>query len=80
MALQSGGNVGVSGTVEAGRRNSSSLNFGVLDYLVERDRRARREFGAGRRELQKALLSGMVRKKWIAREDVSAGARCGGAW
>src|ERR1700675_2028307 len=47
------------------------VEFRVLDYLAERE--GGREGGLrGATRVAKALLSGMVRKKWIAREDVSA--------
>ena len=43
----------------------------MLDYLAERES-VREERLRGATRVSKALLSGMVRKKWIAREDVSA--------
>ena len=43
----------------------------VLDYLAERES-MREERLRGATRASKALLAGMVRKKWIAREDVSA--------
>jgi primosomal protein N' (replication factor Y) (superfamily II helicase) len=49
------------------------LEFRVLDYLAEREGAGVREAGLrSATRISKALLSGMVRKKWIAREDVSA--------
>jgi len=47
------------------------VEFRVLDYLAERES-VREERLRGATLVSKALLSGMVRKKWIAREDVSA--------
>ncbi len=54
-----------------------SVEFRVLDYLAERESvREESLRGAARVPVPtpklKALLAGMVRKKWIAREDVSA--------
>ena len=45
--------------------------FRVLDYLAEREN-VREESLRGATRVAKPLLAGMVRKKWIAREDVSA--------
>src|ERR1039457_1906828 len=47
------------------------VEFRVLDYLAERES-VREQSLRGATRVAKALLSGMVRKKWIAREDVSA--------
>src|SRR6266403_4092498 len=47
------------------------IEFRVLDYLAEREC-VREESLRGTMRVPKALLAGMVRKKWIAREDVSA--------
>ena len=47
------------------------VEFGVLDYLAERED-VREESLRGATRVGKVLLAGMVRKKWIAREDVSA--------
>jgi primosomal protein N' (replication factor Y) len=47
------------------------VEFRVLDYLAERER-VREASLRGTARVSKALLNGMVRKKWIAREDVSA--------
>ncbi len=49
------------------------VEFRVLDYLAERDS-VREERLRGATRVARALLAGMVRKKWIEREDVS-GAR-----
>ena len=53
------------------------LEFRVLDYLAERQEGEREESVReaslrGATRVSKALLAGMVRKKWIVREDVSA--------
>src|ERR1039457_4040595 len=47
------------------------VEFRVLDYLAERES-VREQSLRGATRVAKALLSGMVRKRWIAREDVSA--------
>src|SRR5712671_2270679 len=47
------------------------VEFRVLDYLAERES-VKEESLRGATRVSKALLAGMVRKKWIAREDVSA--------
>src|SRR5260370_4863078 len=60
---------GMSGSPARSKRTPEQqlVEFRVLDYLAEWESvREERLRGA------KALLSGMVRKKWIAREDVSA--------
>ena len=44
--------------------------FRVLDYLAERDTTREESLRAATRA-SKALLAGMVRKKWISREDLS---------
>ncbi|HSZ61242.1 MAG TPA: primosomal protein N' [Terriglobales bacterium] len=63
---------GMSGSPAQSKRtpHEQLVEFRVLDYLAEResvsDARLR-----GTARVSKALLGGMVRKKWIAREDVS---------
>src|ERR1035438_500839 len=47
------------------------IEFRVLDYLAERES-GREASLRGATRVSKALLAGMVHKKWIAREDVSA--------
>ena len=48
------------------------VEFRVLDYLAEREgERVAETTLRGATRVSKALLAGMVRKKWIAREDVS---------
>ena len=64
---------GMSGSPARSKRTPEQqlVEFRVLDYLAEREGvREERLRGAGR--VSKVLLNGMVRKKWIAREDVSA--------
>src|SRR5712691_3099121 len=64
---------GLSGSPARSRRTPEEqlVEFRVLDYLAERES-VREESLRGATRVSKALLSGMVRKKWIAREDVSA--------
>jgi len=64
---------GVSGSPARSKRTPEQqlVEFRVLDYLAERDG-VREGSLRGAARVSKALLSGMVRKKWIAREDVSA--------
>jgi primosomal protein N' (replication factor Y) (superfamily II helicase) len=47
------------------------VEFRVLDYLAERES-VREGSLRGATRVARSLLNGMVRKKWIAREDVSA--------
>src|SRR5271157_4303555 len=64
---------GMSGSPARSKRTPDEqlVEFRVLDYLAERDG-VREERLRGATRVGKALLAGMVRKKWIAREDVSA--------
>jgi primosomal protein N' (replication factor Y) len=64
---------GMSGSPARSKRTPEQqlVEFRVLDYLAERES-VREERLRGVTRVAKALLSGMVRKKWIAREDVSA--------
>ena len=64
---------GMSGSPARSRRTPDEqlVEFRVLDYLAERES-VREERLRGATRVSKALLSGMVRKKWIAREDLSA--------
>jgi primosomal protein N' (replication factor Y) len=68
---------GVSGSPARSKRapDEQLIEFRVLDYLAERES-VREENLRGATHVPtlklKALLAGMVRKKWIAREDVSA--------
>src|SRR6266446_2855609 len=64
---------GMSGSPARSRRTPEEqlVEFRVLDYLAEREG-VREESLRGAARVSKALLAGMVRQKWIAREDVSA--------
>ncbi len=64
---------GMSGSPARSKRTPEQqlIEFRVLDYLAEREG-VREERLRGATRVSRALLSGMVRKKWIAREDVSA--------
>src|SRR6202158_3786066 len=64
---------GMSGSPARSKRTPEQqlVEFRVLDYLAERES-VREERLRGATRVAKALLSGMVRKKWIAREDMSA--------
>src|SRR5712691_4855400 len=64
---------GMSGSPVRSKRTPEQqlVEFRVLDYLAEREI-VREERLRGATRVAKALLSGMVRKRWIAREDVSA--------
>ena len=64
---------GLSGSPARSKRTPEQqlIEFRVLDHLAERES-VREESLRGSTRGSKALLGGMVRKKWIAREDVSA--------
>src|SRR5271157_3265746 len=64
---------GMSGSPARSKRTPDEqlVEFRVLDYLAERES-MREESLRGATGVGKALLSGMVRKRWIAREDISA--------
>jgi primosomal protein N' (replication factor Y) len=64
---------GMSGSPARSKRTPDEqlVEFRVLDYLAERES-MREESLRGATRVGKALLAGMVRKRWIAREDVSA--------
>jgi len=64
---------GMSGSPARSKRTPEQqlVEFRVLDYLAERDG-VREERLCGATRVARALLAGMVRKRWIAREDVSA--------
>ena len=69
LALHLGGSTGSS--ARARRTPEEQLTeFRVLDYLANRDS-AREQSLRGATQVSKAVLSGMVRKKWIVREDQS---------
>ncbi len=64
---------GMSGSPARSKRTPEQqlVEFRVLDYLAERES-VREETLRSATRVAKTLLAGMVRKKWIAREDVSA--------
>src|ERR1700681_4167286 len=64
---------GMSGSPARSKRTPEQqlVEFRVLDCLAERES-VREERLRGATRATKPLLSGMVRKKWIAREDMSA--------
>ncbi len=64
---------GMSGSPARSKRTPEQqlVEFRVLDYLAERES-VQEERLRGATRVVKPLLNGMVRKKWIAREDVSA--------
>jgi len=64
---------GLAGSPSRSQRTPEEqlVEFRVLDYLAEREDAHEARLRSATR-VSKALLSGMVRKKWIAREDVSA--------
>ena len=63
---------GMSGTPGRSKRTHEEqlAEFSVLDQLAERDSMREASLRSATRATR-ALLAGMVRKKWIAREDVS---------
>ena len=65
---------GMSGSPARSKRTPDEqlVEFRVLDYLAEREG-VREESLRGTTRVGKALLAGMVRKKWIVREAVAAG-------
>ena len=64
---------GMSGSPARSKRTPEQqlVEFRALDYLAERES-VREESLRGATRVGRALLAGMTRKKWIAREDVSA--------
>jgi len=64
---------GMSGSPARSRRTHEEqlVEFRVLDYLAERES-VREENLRSATRVWRALLGGMLRKKWIAREDLSA--------
>jgi primosomal protein N' (replication factor Y) len=64
---------GESGSPARSKRTPEQqlVEFRVLDHLAERESVSEASV-RGATRVSRALLSGMVRKKWIAREDVSA--------
>jgi primosomal protein N' (replication factor Y) len=66
---------GMSGSSARSQRTPEEqlVEFRVLDYLAERDGgHANENSLRSATRVSRALLAGMARKKWIAREDVSA--------
>ncbi len=63
---------GMSGSSARSRKTPEDqlAEFRVLDYLVERDT-VREESLRSATRVSKSVLAGMVRKKWIVREDLS---------
>jgi primosomal protein N' (replication factor Y) len=63
---------GISGSSARSRKTPEDqlAEFRVLDYLAERDTVREESLRAATR-VSKSVLSGMVRKKWIVREDLS---------
>jgi primosomal protein N' (replication factor Y) (superfamily II helicase) len=63
---------GMSGSSARSRRTPQEqlAEFRVLDYLGEREM-AREETLRAATRISRSVLAGMVRKKWIAREDLS---------
>jgi primosomal protein N' (replication factor Y) (superfamily II helicase) len=63
---------GMSGSSPRSQRTPEDqfAEFRVLDYLAERETTRQGSLSAATRA-SKALLAGMVRKKWIVREDLS---------
>jgi primosomal protein N' (replication factor Y) len=63
---------GMSGSSARSRKTpeEQSAEFRVLDYLTQREMVREESLRAATR-VSKSLLSGMVRKKWIVREDLS---------
>ncbi len=64
---------GMSGSPARSKRTPEQqlIEFRVLDYLAERESVGEERL-RGATRVGRALLAGMVRKRWIAREDVSA--------
>jgi primosomal protein N' (replication factor Y) len=70
LALHLGGMSGSS--ARARRRPEDQLaEFRVLDYLANRDETVRESSLRSATRVSRAVLGGMVRKKWLEREDVS---------
>ena len=70
MALHLGG---ASGSSRRARRapEEQLAEFRVLDHLANRDEPARESSLRSATRVSRAVLSGMVRKKWLLREDLS---------
>jgi primosomal protein N' (replication factor Y) (superfamily II helicase) len=70
MALHLGG---MSGSSARARRTPEEqlAEFRVLDYLANREEPVREASLRGATRVSRAVLGGMVRKKWLEREDLS---------
>jgi primosomal protein N' (replication factor Y) len=70
LALHLGG---MSGSSARARRTPEDqlAEFRVLDYLANRDDPVREQSLRSATRVSRAVLTGMVRKKWLAREDIS---------
>jgi primosomal protein N' (replication factor Y) len=70
MALHLGG---MSGSSARARRTAEDqlAEFRVLDYLANRDEPAREQSLRSATRVSRAVLNGMLRKKWLEREDIS---------
>jgi primosomal protein N' (replication factor Y) len=64
---------GMTGSPARSKRTPEQqlVEFRVLDYLAERESVGEKSL-RGATRVGRALLAGMMRKRWIAREDVSA--------
>jgi primosomal protein N' (replication factor Y) len=70
LALHLGGTTGSSG--RARRTPEEQLaEFRVLDYLANRDEPVREASLRNATQITRSVLAGMVRKKWLVREDLS---------
>ena len=70
MALHQAGTAGSSARSQK-TPEDQLIEIRVLDYLAERDEMVREESLRGATRASRTLLAGMVRKKWIVREDLS---------
>ena len=70
LALHHGG---MSGSSARARRTPEEqlAEFRVLDYLANRDEPIREQTLRSATRVSRSVLSGMVRKKWLQREDLS---------
>jgi primosomal protein N' (replication factor Y) (superfamily II helicase) len=70
LALHLGG---LAGSLARARRTPEDqlAEFRVLDYLANREEAVRQETLRSATRVSRSLLDGMVRKKWLLREDLS---------
>ena len=68
---------GMSGSSRRSRKTHEEqlAEFRVLDYLAEKEMVREESLRASTR-VRKSVLAGMIRKKWIVREDLSECSRC----